>query len=357
VNLKEAELGSGTHSRSSARLRWLKRACFAGATGATGLLFFTGCSDSAASPLGPASSRAAHLSLLWWIFFGMAAAIFLAVVALLLYGAVRRPGPAVAEGRHPFGTGMIWIGGIAVPIVVLGIVYGLSVWDMAAFGGGPPAQLTVNVIGHQWWWEVRYPQQGSISQSFITANEIHIPTGRAVEVKLTADDVIHDFWVPKLQGKIDAIPGETNTLSLQTDTAGTYRGQCLVYCGLQHANMNFVVVADAPAQFDAWLAAQQAAPSPPTDPKLDKGQQVFLGSACVYCHAVAGTNASGRVGPDLTHFGSRQQIGAGVLPNNPGALGGWIVNPQTAKPGNHMPPEDFSGPDLEAMISYLESLK
>ncbi len=345
---------SPTHLPGSARRQrtstLLKRTLLGSAIVAT-TFGITACSSAPASPLSPASSRASELSELWWIFVTIAAVIFVIVVALLIFGAIRRPGRTEAEDRHPFGTAMIWVGGIIVPLAVLGTVLGLSVRDMAIFDR-PQAQLTVEVIGHQWWWEVRYPQQG-----FATANELHIPTGQTVELKLTSADVIHDFWVPRLQGKIDAIPGETNTLTLETDNPGVYRGQCLVYCGLQHANMNFVVVADPPAQFATWLAGQQATPSAPTDATLVKGQQVFLGSACVYCHNVNGTNASGRVGPDLTHFGSRQQIGAGVLPNNPGALGGWIVNPQVSKPGNHMPPEDFSGPDLQALIAYLESLK
>lgn len=342
----------GCGSGACARCGTLVRAWLLGTAVAAAGLLGSACAGTPASPLDPASKRAAHLSLLWWIFFAIAAAIFVIVVALLLFGAVRRPGRTEAADRHPFGTAMIWIGGISVPIVVLIAVYALSLWDLAVYAGDPPAQLTIEVIGHQWWWEVRYAQQ-----KFTTANEIHIPTGQRVLLRLTSADVIHDFWVPKLQGKIDAIPGETNTLTLQTDTAGTYRGQCLVYCGLQHANMNFVVIADPPAQFDTWLAGQQATPAAPTDATLQKGQQLFLGAACAYCHNVDGTSATGRVGPDLTHFGSRTQIGAGVLPNTPGALGGWIVNPQSIKPGNHMPPEDFSGPDLQALVGYLESLK
>jgi len=317
------------------------------------ILFFTACADSAPSPVNPSSPRAEQVSQLWWILFAMSAAIFLLVLVVLIYGALREPGEAEQERRHAFGTPLIWIGGITMPIVVLGIVFLLSTKVLVAFAGPlSPSRLTIEVTGHQWWWEVRYPQQG-----FITANEIHIPAGRQVEVKLTSEDVIHSFWVPQLQGKMDAIPGEINSLTLETSKAGTYRGGCLVYCGLQHTNMNFIVVVDPPAQFSTWVAAQQATPPSPADPTIAKGQQLFLGSACIYCHAVAGTNASARVGPDLTHFGSRQQIGAGVLPNNPGTLGGWIVNPQTSKPGNLMPPEDFSGPELQELITFLESLK
>ncbi|HZU76723.1 MAG TPA: cytochrome c oxidase subunit II, partial [Dehalococcoidia bacterium] len=305
-----------------------------------------------ASPLSPATPRASHLSLLWWIFFAMAAAIFIAVVAILLYGAVRRPSAEEAERQHPLGTPLVWIGGIAIPIAVLTAVYCLSIWDVAIYGADPPAQLTIDVIGHQWWWEVRYPQQG-----IVTANEIHIPINTDVKLELTSSDVIHDFWVPQLQGKIDAIPGESNTLTLDAPNAGTYRGQCLVYCGLQHANMNFLVVAEPAATFDQWLAGQQQTPAAPTDPTLLRGQEIFTEAACAYCHTVKGTSAEGRAAPDLTHFGSRTQIGAGVLPNNADALARWIANSQAVKPGNLMPPQDISGPDLQDLIAYLESLK
>ncbi len=347
---KEPKPGRTGHGTVASRSR---RMPLAGAILAGCGFLFAACANSAPSPVNPSSPRAEEINQLWWIFFAMAAAIFLLVLVVLVYGAIRTPGEAEQQRQHAFGTPLIWIGGITMPIIVLGIVFLLSTKVLVAFGGPlSPSRLTIEVTGHQWWWEVRYPQQG-----FITANEIHIPAGRQVEVRLTSDDVIHDFWVPELQGKMDAIPGETNSLTLETSKAGTYRGGCLVYCGLQHTNMNFIVVVDSPAQFSTWIAGQRATPSSPTDPAITKGQQVFLGSACVYCHAVSGTNASGRDGPNLTHFGSRQQIGAGVLPNNPGTLGGWIVNPQTIKPGNLMPPENFSGQELEDLITYLESLK
>lgn len=285
--------------------------------------------------------------------FGMAAAIFLVVVAIMLLGIMHKPSAQEEEKEHAFGTPLIWIGGIIVPILVLGVVLGFSVHGMAAFGDPPAGKpLTIEVIGHQWWWEVRYPQSG-----VVTANEIHIPTGQTVTFKLTSADVIHSFWVPELNGKMQTIPGQTNTLYMETNKAGRYRGECAVYCGLQHANMAFYVVAEPPATFNTWLAGQVKTPKTPTDPTLIRGQQVFLGSACVYCHTVAGTNASGKVGPDLSHLASRQTIAAGALPNTPGALGGWIEDPQTVKPGNLMPPENFSGPDLQALIAYLESLK
>lgn len=315
-------------------------------------LLFAACS-SAPSPLNPSGEGAQQISTIWWAVFSIGALIFLAVVALLVYGAFRTPGRAEEEGRHPFGTAMVWVGGIAIPLIVLGTIYGLGLSGMGALGSASTTSpLTIEIIGHQWWWEVRYPHE-----NVVTANEIHIPTGQTVEFKLTSADVLHAFWVPQLQGKVEAIPGQTNTFTIKTGRAGTYRGECLLFCGLQHANMNFLVVAESPDTFAAWLSGQAKTPAAPTDPLLLQGQQIFLGSACVYCHTIAGTNASGEIGPSLTHLASRQQLAAGALPNNPGALGGWIVDPQTIKPGNMMPPENFSGPDLQALIAYLESLK
>lgn len=302
--------------------------------------------------LRPAAPDASQTRGLWWILFTTAAVVFAAVVAILVYGALRRPSQAEERARHAFGTPLVWIGGITIPAMILFTVFGLSIVQMTAANGGDSSNLTIEVVGHQWWWEVRYPHD-----KVVTANEVHLPVNQPARVVITSADVIHAFWVPELQGKIDAIPGQSNSIRLQASREGTYRGECLTYCGLQHANMNFVVVAQPADQFQAWLSAQSAAPPAPAGPQLVRGQQIFLGSACVYCHTIEGTNASGRVGPDLTHLASRPQLAAGTIPNTPGALGGWIVDPQTIKPGNKMPPENFSGPDLQALIAYLESLK
>jgi cytochrome c oxidase subunit 2 len=329
-----------------------ERRRIAAATLALASLCFGACTSSP-SPLNPSGDGAASIRDITWVVFGLGILIFLGVVALLLYGAFHTPSRAEEEARHPFGTAMIWMGGIAMPIVVLGTIYGLALSRMNVLGSGTAtAPVTVEVIGHQWWWEVRYPHD-----NVVTANEIHIPVGQTVKFEVTSADVLHVFWVPQLQGKAEVIPGATNTLTIKATSAGTYRGECSLYCGLQHANMNFIVVAEPQAAFNTWLKGQAQTPAAPTDPLLLHGQQIFLGSACVYCHTIAGTNASGEIGPNLTHLGSRQQLAAGALPNNAGALGGWIVDPQTVKPGNMMPPENFSGPDLQALISYLESLK
>jgi cytochrome c oxidase subunit II len=320
--------------------------CLAGVA----LLSVCACSSSPTF-LRPEGSDAAEVRGLWWILFTAAAIIFVIVVAILVIGAIRRPSTAEELRAHPFGTPLVWIGGIIVPLLVLAGVFGLSIARMVNYNTGSP-DLTIDVIGHQWWWEVRYPDD-----NVVTANEIHIPVGQRAHIVLTSQDVIHAFWVPALQGKIDAIPGMTNTLALEANTPGTYRGECLTYCGLQHANMNLLVIAQPADQFQDWLSAQSATPPAPTDPQLLHGQQVFLNGNCVYCHTIAGTAARGQAGPDLTHMESRQQLAAGAISNTPGALGGWIVDAQTIKPGNAMPPQEISGPDLQALISYLESLK
>jgi cytochrome c oxidase subunit 2 len=212
--------------------------------------------------------------------------------------------------------------------------------------------LRIHVTGVQWWWRVFYPEE-----QVTTANEIHIPTNRPVELLLDTNDVIHSFWVPRLHGKVDMIPGKTNTLVLQADTPGEYVGECAEFCGTQHARMHLRVIAQSPEEFDAWLQAQsQPAPSPP-EGILREGQQIFLGSACVYCHAIRGTNASGVIGPDLTHLASRRTLAAGTVPNTRGYLMGWIADPHGIKPGNRMPPTYLDADDLDALVTYLESLE
>jgi cytochrome c oxidase subunit 2 len=203
-----------------------------------------------------------------------------------------------------------------------------------------------------WWWEVRYPDH-----EVTTANEIYIPAGQPVNFRLTTNDVIHSFWVPELNGKIDMIPGKTNTLWLQAAEPGIYRGLCTEFCGLQHAKMQYLVIAVPPNAFAQWVEQQRQPAPAPTDETTRLGQQIFLGSACVYCHAIRGTNASGQLGPDLTHIASRRTLGAGILPNNRGTLGGWTINSQHIKPGNRMPPMNLSGAELQALLDYLATLQ
>ncbi|MGI8486547.1 MAG: cytochrome c oxidase subunit II, partial [Thermomicrobiales bacterium] len=249
--------------------------------------------------------------------------------------------------------GTVTVFGIVIPGIILIGVFGMTLWALTDLSKPASAsEETIAIVGHQWWWEVNYNDR-----DFTTANEIHIPVGKPVQLTLTSNDVIHSFWVPQLSDKIDMIPGHTNTLWIQADRAGEYRGQCAEFCGAQHAQMAFVVIADSPDAYDGWIAQQQQAAPDPSNPQLEKGQQAFFSAACMYCHRIEGTSASGTVGPDLTHLGSRNYIGAGTLKNTPGNLAGWITNSQSIKPNNQMP-NFFLAPDqLQAIIAYLESLK
>jgi cytochrome c oxidase subunit 2 len=323
---------------------------------AAGAILLGGCAG-APSTLDPRGPEASRVATLWWLMFAVAVVVFVVVTALLLIAVARARRPEAQNDARPHDRRaliLVLIGGALAPAVVLVIMMAISIGIEQAGAAAAGADQTVEVIGHEWWWEVRYPER-----NIVTANEIHIPVGKRVLVKLTTADVIHSFWVPQLHGKIDLIPGQTNSVWMEAAQAGAYRGECAEYCGLQHAHMDFVVIADTQGDFDAWVAQQQR-PAPPisaTNPLLMQGQQAFLGSACVYCHTIRGTNASGTLGPDLTHLASRTTIGAGILPNTRGNLAGWIVNSQVMKPGNHMPPMYLDPDQLQAMLDYLESLK
>jgi cytochrome c oxidase subunit 2 len=201
-----------------------------------------------------------------------------------------------------------------------------------------------------WWWEVRYPAPG-----IVAANELHIPAGQPVRLEMTSADVIHSFWVPRLHGKRDLIPGISTTFWIEASEPGVYRGVCAEYCGTQHANMAFDVVAHAPEEFAAWLAAP--ARRGPHSAAEQPGLAVFRRAGCGQCHAIRGTPAVGTAGPDLTDFGSRRTIAAGMLPNTRGHLAGWIANPQAIKPGSKMPRTYLDGDELWTLVLYLESLQ
>lgn len=308
------------------------------------------------SALDPQGQAAANIANLWWIMFWLGTAVFVIVTLLLLiivFTNRRRGAYPEPDLRAPDRRSWIWWGGVIMPSVILATTLFFTLRSHIALAFPPtPAALTIEIIGHRWWWEVRYPEQ-----QITTANEIYIPVGQAVNVRLATADVIHSFWVPELNGKMDMIPGKTNTLWLHADEPGMYRGICTEFCGIQHAKMQYVVIAVPPDEFAAWLEHQrQPAPAPATA-RIRRGQQIFLGSACVYCHAVRGTNASGQLGPDLTHVASRQTLAAGVLPNNRGSLGGWITNPQHIKPGNLMPPTNLTGNELQVLLDYLDTLE
>ena len=308
--------------------------------------------DDVSSTLQPQGPVAARQAALWWIMLGIGGVIYLAVMVFVLriVGKRRREREYRPSNRKVLG--LIVGGGVILPMIVLTALFALTLGTMAVLAlDDTPTELTVEVTGFRWWWEVRYPDQG-----FVTANEIHIPIGQPVRFSLASADVIHSFWVPELGGKMDLLPGQTNAFWLQADTPGEYRGQCAEFCGRQHANMAILVIAHEREDFEAWVANQQQAARDPTDELIARGQEVFLNSACIACHAVAGTTAQGIQGPNLTHFGSRRWIGAGAVPNTDAYLGQWIVNSQVLKPGNLMPPQDIPAEDIPALVAYLHSL-
>jgi cytochrome c oxidase subunit 2 len=291
-----------------------------------------------------------------------AAVIWGGVMGLLFLAIARRRQHGdrwqLAEGYRQAprgGLALIAAGGVALPVIVLTATsfVGSRVLAAQVAPDGEPA-FTIAVTGHQYWWEVQYPDR-----QIVTANEIHLPAGQTVRLTLRSDDVIHSFWVPQLAGKMDLIPGKVNAMWLRADAPGVYRGQCAEYCGLQHAHMALLVIADPPDQFAAWVAAQQRPATQPTDPTLLQGAQVFARQGCITCHAIryGAGETGGKVGPDLTHLASRATLGAGTLDNTRGNLGGWVVNSQAIKPGNQMPPMPMDGPSLQALLAYLESLR
>ena len=311
---------------------------------------------SAHAPAGP---QAQLLDRLGDLMYAISGAVFVLVLAALLVAAFRRRG-AEEDPEDPRRERRT---ALAVAMAAGATVATLIVVMLLSFGAGrrltatPPAEaLQLRVTGHQWWWEVEY-RDAVPGNWATTANEIHVPVGRPVVIELRATDVIHSFWVPNLGVKRDMIPGEETSIWFQADTAGVYRGQCAEFCGYQHAKMAFEVVAEPPERFAAWLIRQRDTASTPADSVAARGQEVFLATSCVMCHAIGGTPAGSRIGPNLTHLASRRTIGAGSLPNTRGNLGGWIVDPQRIKPGARMPPNSLEPDDLQALLVYLERLE
>jgi cytochrome c oxidase subunit II len=316
-----------------------------------------GACSTPMSMFSDASDAAASVSKLGWFMIWLSAAIFALVVALMVGGILRNRSRSATEvDLEDKGAGWLIWGGAVFPGVVLLALFVVSMMAMSRFPARNPA-VTIRVVGHQWWWEAVYESPDHRVQ-FRTANEIHIPVGRPARLLLTSADVIHSFWVPRLQGKLDVIPGDTNDLRIVAKHAGRYVGACAELCGVQHANMGILVVADDPATFARWTAAQRAPAAAPADSIAAAGRRLFVGGPCVQCHTVRGTSAAGQLAPDLTHFGSRTTLAAGTLPNELGNLEGWIANPQSIKPGTKMPTiTAYSGAELVAVATYLSSLK
>jgi len=316
----------------------------------------TACGGNQAmfNPQGPPARSIASLG---WLLLTVCAAIYVVVIAVAAWALLRRRDDAdgLPQTTRRLTTAVIAATGVSIAILVVFTVSSVFAGRGLTSPTGPGA-ITVDVIGHQWWWEFQY--RDVTPSDFVTSpNELHIPVGVPVHIKAMSRDVIHSFWVPNLHGKRDLIPGQVTNTWIQADTPGTYRGQCAEYCGHQHANMAFVVVAEPRDRFLSWIGQQRQPAAEPQSDEARRGRDIFLQSPCMMCHTIRGTTAGARLGPELTHVGSRMTIAAGTLPNTRGHLGGWVANAQTIKPGVRMPPNPLDPSDLQAVLTYLRSLR
>ncbi len=323
-------------------------------------LLLSGCVGTP-SMLKPASVSSARISDLTWSILAIAAFVFVVVEALLIFAAFRyrrRAGQGLP--KQITGNTPLEIGWTSFPAIVLAIVFALTLGTLLSISNSPavstnnnqPTQvLNIRVIGHQWWWEYQYPDL-----KITTANEMHIPVGATVNLDIESADVIHSFWVPELGHKVDAIPGLTNNIWYRATKPGRYEGQCSEFCGSEHALMHIVVIADPPDQFLAWAADQQK-PVPALTGAAAQGEQAFLASPCVGCHTIDGTAAQGKIGPNLTHFGSRTTFAGAAFENNADNVTSWIMDPQAMKPGNIMPNLGMTPTASQMITQFLETLK
>jgi cytochrome c oxidase subunit 2 len=328
-----------------------RRAAAAGVL-ACSLAALSAC-DGIQSSLAPAGQDAERIArLFWWMTIG-SVIVWAAVLALTFY--CLRVGGSAGAGR--LRHALIFGGGVVVPTVVLTVllVYGLAMLP-AAVARAPEGSLRIHVRGELWWWRVRYLPEGSSAVDL--ANEIRLPVGEPVQFVLDSDNVIHSFWIPSLAGKMDMIPGRVTYLTVRPTATGVFRGSCAEYCGLSHALMGLYVEVMPRAAFDRWLADQAAGAAPAAHPLAARGSDAFFATGCQACHTVRGTPASGAIGPDLTHVGSRLSLAAGILPNDADGFQRWIASTEHIKPGVHMPRFGMlPGEDLRAIAAYLESLK
>ena len=312
----------------------------------------------------PAGIQASHILDLWHLTVAICTLVFVAVLAVLGYVLWRAPranaaaAADIAALSRPEANLRRWVLlAAAVSVILLFVLLVADVYTDRTLARLPlSGALHIRLTGHQWWWEARY-DDAQASRMFTTANELHIPVGTPVILTLQSADVIHSFWVPNLHGKKDLIPGRTATIKLRADRPGVYRGQCAEFCGYQHAKMALLVVAEPPAQYQAWAERQRQPAPEPVDIQQRRGRDFFLSSTCAMCHSVQGTMAQAVLGPDLTHFASRKYLAAGTLPNNRGNLTAWILDPHRFKAGVNMPPHALKPDEIQALMSYLETLQ
>jgi len=308
----------------------------------------------------PASTPAksiAHLSVFVLVITGI---IFVIIFTLLVYSIIKFRGRAVDAGREPaqvYGSTQIELAWTIIPILIVVVLFLATARVIHAIQDAPqpPSAIEVTAIGHQYWWEFRYPKLG-----IVTANELHIPVSDPANptptfLNLLSADTDHSFWIPELAGKTDLVPNHPNRMWMDPHRTGIFLGQCAQYCGVQHAKMLLRVSVDSPEDFAAWVRSQQQPAV--RDASVAAGRRVFESTACINCHAVAGTDANGRFGPDLTHLMSRVTIASGAAPNTPEELRLWIQDPSKIKPGSLMPAMQLGDADLDAVVSYMETLR
>jgi cytochrome c oxidase subunit 2 len=324
------------------------------------LLTVAGCGGSQ-DTLAPHSHAATDIANLFWVMMAVAFGGLALITGLLVFAWVRR-------GRRGFGADpddphpgekpswFVVVGmGVVFPLIVVVALFIVGDWAIVNVTQAPAASstaMTVDAVGHQWYWEFRYP-----GTKAVTADEMHIPVDTRINLVATTADVIHSFWVPELNRKIDTLPGQQNRILLYSNKVGVFRGQCAEFCGLQHAHMGMLVFVQPKAQFQAWLKKQAAPASAPATALGRRGEQVFLSGPCSSCHTIRGTSARGFVGPDLTHLASRTTLAGVTIPNSRGYLSRWVVDSQYFKPGNAMPNFHLSGSQLQSLVSYLGGLK
>jgi cytochrome c oxidase subunit 2 len=321
------------------------------ALGCAATVALAACAGSSPSTVHPEGSESREIANVWWLMFGLAVAVYLVVAALIVYALLRGRRKSTEPSRLRENT-FIWVGGVVVPAVILFVLGVVTVTTSNAIRKPSSHALAIDVTGHDWWWSVTYPDD-----RIVTANEIHVPVGQPLDISIRSDDVIHSFWVPQIAGKVDAIPGQPNRLRVTVEKAGTYIGECAEFCGLQHAHMGFSVVAESAGDFERWVTRNQQPAPEPTSDLVERGELVFTSSACAGCHTIDGTTAQGTRGPNLTHVGTRQTLGARTIPNTPSEMKRWIENPATFKPGVKMPPAELSNDQVEALVAYLQSRK
>lgn len=333
--------------------------CFTGLFAALPCMLTTGCTgwQSAMDAHGASAISLKQLiilivtvcSLVWML-------VMVALIAALWRGRQARLQPSVIDTHSERRMSRAVLSATIITAFVIAGFTVASFFTTRALSVAGRDDLTIKVRGSQWWWNVEYPDPQP-GKGFQTANEIHIPVGRNVRFQLEGDDVIHSFWVPSLAGKQDLIPGRPNELSVRAEHAGIYRGQCAEFCGLQHAHMAFLVIADTQEEFDKWADAQRQPAAATSDEEIATGRAAFLAKACASCHTIRGTPASGATGPDLTHVGSRKTIAAGLFETTRGSLAAWIADPQTLKPGNNMPMVILTADELRSVSAYMASLR